>query len=295
MHHSTLTTTLTVTATPNIVCATHALLPADRLPISSHYAEHCWHTFSARIHSHQHPQPNCHSQHDMCRACCLQIDCQSQAVMHCTVGTPSAPLTISVPRVLCCLQIDCQSQALMQSTVGTPSAPGSTLTSTLSLTATPISCPVPPPPPTPPPSPTPNPGFQDRPEPQLSVTVTKTYVAGAFAWAVASSVTPSRMEIYAGSSSTAQYSVKVTRSLSSSPAPNYLVDGVITVTNPSSQAITIQAVNALLPWNVASPATCSNLNLPGTLNPGAAASCSFRLNYELGPQPSSVRCARTDI
>ncbi|WIA15905.1 hypothetical protein OEZ85_012654 [Tetradesmus obliquus] len=185
-------------------------------------------------------------------------------------------------------RIDCQSQAIMQSTVGTPSAPGSTLTSTLSFTATPISCPVPPPPPTPPPSPTPNPGFQDRPEPQLSVTVTKTYVAGAFAWAVASSVTPSRMEIYAGSSSTAQYSVKVTRSLSSSPAPNYLVDGVITVTNPSSQAITIQAVNALLPWNVASPATCSNLNLPGTLNPGAAASCSFRLNYELGPQPSSV-------
>jgi hypothetical protein len=31
------------------------------------------------------------------------------------------------------------------------------------------------------------------------------------------------------------------------------------------------------------------LNLPGTLNPGATANCNFRLNYELGPQPSSVR------
>jgi hypothetical protein len=178
----------------------------------------------------------------------------------------------------------------MQSTIGNPSAPGSTLTGSLSLTATPVNCPTPPPPQLPPPSPpTPNPGFQDRPEPQLSVTVTKTYIAGAYSWSVSSTVTPSSMQIYAGSSSTAHYSVPVTRKLATSPTPKYLVDGVITVTNPSNQAMPIQAVNALLPWNVASPASCLTLNLPGTLNPGASASCTFRLNYELGPQPSTVR------
>ncbi|KAF6252008.1 hypothetical protein COO60DRAFT_567159 [Scenedesmus sp. NREL 46B-D3] len=185
-------------------------------------------------------------------------------------------------------RIDCQSQAVMQTTIGTPSAPGSTLTGCLSLTATPINCPAPPPPPSPPPLPTPNPGFQDRPEPQLSIAVTKSYIAGVFAWSVANTVTPSSMQVYLGSSSMARYSVPVTRTLSSSPAPKYLVDGVITVTNPSNQAMSIQAVNALLPWNAASPATCSNLNLPGILNPGASANCNFRLNYELGPKPNSV-------
>lgn len=176
----------------------------------------------------------------------------------------------------------------MQSTIGIPPGPGTTVSSSITFTAAPTNCPVAPPPVEPPPSPAaPNPDFQDMLEPQLSITVTKTYIVGAYAWAVASTATPNSLQVYAGSSATARYVVTASRSLSSTPTPRYMVEGVITVTNPNKQSIPIQSVSAAFPWNVVAAAACS-VSLPGILNPGASTTCSYRMSYDLGPKPASV-------
>lgn len=127
--------------------------------------------------------------------------------------------------------------------------------------------------------------------PKVWLDIHNTYVVGNFTWLLSSVVAPEKLQIYQNSTAAAHYTITVLRVPLEPTQPLLrIIDGIITVTNNHWQPIDIASIAAVLPWGRA--ALCQpepDFPLPGRLDPGVKISCRYRVEYELGDKPSSLR------
>jgi hypothetical protein len=136
-------------------------------------------------------------------------------------------------------------------------------------------------------------GRKQRPlrQPKVSVHIDGTYIVSNYTWLVSSSVAPEVLKVYANSTAAAQFSVTALRvPVRPSVPPTYFVEGTITVQNQNAREVEVSSVNAVLPWGQA--ALCKpadDVLFPAKVDASAKLTCTFRLQYDLGLKPSSLR------
>lgn len=198
-----------------------------------------------------------------------------------------------------CLMLDaqttCTSQLQLQSTAGTTQNFGGTQTNTLTLQATPTDCPKPDtkwsqvaPQPVLLPAPAPTLNLMTI-TPVITATVTRTVIRGTFAWAVSSQLTPANQAIAQSSNGIlGRYTVTATpQAVAGSDAPVYQLEGVVSVSNPSTiGALRVDEVFVVVD-NAAVPLGCSP-GLPGILAPNARVDCAFVVNYNQGGKANTL-------
>jgi hypothetical protein len=139
-------------------------------------------------------------------------------------------------------------------------------------------------------------GSKGRPPPRLrkpkvSLHVDGTHIVSNYTWLLSSSVAPEALPVYANSTAAAQFTISALRvPVRPSEMPKYYVDGTITVENHNSAGIEVASINAVLPWGqtaVCKPA--DDAVYPVKVDASGSLTCTYRLQYELGLKPSSLR------
>jgi hypothetical protein len=120
---------------------------------------------------------------------------------------------------------------------------------------------------------------------QLSITVVSTSGGGAsYTWGISNSVSSQQTQVKNNSSSQVTFTSGFTRVQASDPAPLTLT-GVITITNPTAEAMTISEVEACFvtadnPQQVDNPVSCPD-SVGGNiiLNANQVVTCSFTVFF----------------
>jgi hypothetical protein len=128
-------------------------------------------------------------------------------------------------------------------------------------------------------------------KPKVSLHIDGTHIVSNYTWLLTSSVAPEALPVYANSTAAAQFTISALRvPVRPSELPKYYVDGTITVENHNSAGIEVASINAVLPWG--QTALCKpseDAVFPVKLDASGTLTCSFRLQYDLGLKPSSLR------
>lgn len=147
------------------------------------------------------------------------------------------------------------------------------------------------------PSPSPPPSGFMTVEPLIVAQVTRTYIRGSFYWTVSTHLAPTNQAILQGSMDGVQgrYTViAAPQAIAGTEAAQYLLEGVVSVSNPDSTAgVRVDEVFVVVD-NSAVPLGCRPA-LPGILSPGARVDCAFLVNYNQGGLPNAVRGRATVV
>lgn len=131
-------------------------------------------------------------------------------------------------------------------------------------------------------------------QPKVSLHIDGTYIVQNYTWLVSSSVAPEALQVYANSTAAAQFSVTALRvPVRPSVPPKYYIEGTISVENHHRKAIDVASISAVLPWGQTAMCKPDDVVLPLKLEPSAKTSCTFRMQYDLGLKPSSMRAHAT--
>lgn len=128
-------------------------------------------------------------------------------------------------------------------------------------------------------------------QPRVSLHIDGTYVISDYTWLISSSVAPESLRVYANSTAAAHYSVTALRvPVRPTVPPDYFIEGTITVDNQNTQQIEVASISAVLPWGQAALCKPSNdVVFPAKVDASSQLTCTFRLQYELGLKPGSLR------